>query len=223
MQILDNRSAEDLLIWLCIAGNAVFTFPCRIMLLTLCADTFLVLLDTLYLPGVLLFCVVQVFYALQLYRREKELYGRINWMTLWLRVLLFILPAGLVVQRLVSSGAGSLYDMALSVPAVFSFSQLLVNTLCAIRNIRHPAAPYRSGRDIIDVSLQIHADRLFAVSMLLFLGCDLCVGLRNLPVSAVVQNAAYALNWIFYIPSQVLLSLSLVYFREEQHTGAQTE
>ena len=75
--------------------------------------------------------------------------------------------------------------------AAYSFSQLLVNTVCALCDAR------KKGR----------GKWLFAAGLLLFLGCDICVGLRNLAVPYAVREAAYALNWVFYLPSQVLICL----------------
>lgn len=51
--------------------------------------------------------------------------------------------------------------------------------------------------------------RLFALGLILFVGCDVCVGLWNLPgiPEAVEQLAGYGM-WLFYLPSQVLIVLS---------------
>ncbi len=47
--------------------------------------------------------------------------------------------------------------------------------------------------------------KLFALGLLLFICCDICVGLFNTPYS----NSVIAfLMWVFYLPSQVLIVLS---------------
>lgn len=188
MQMTDHREAEDILVYLCIACDAAYLLltssglPCVVMLLTLCADTLMVLLNVHIRTGIWLFCCVQMLYAWCLDKRGYRL--------LTVRMLAFAIPAVLLIRTGGNTGA----DLSVSIPAVLSFSLLTINAILAIA----AAAKYNTG-----------ADRLFAAGLLLFLGCDLCVGLRNLPVPDPVQNMAYALNWIFYIPSQVLLTVSL--------------
>ena len=191
MQMMDLREAEDFFVWLCIAVNAVFMLRSSlriaryVMLLTFLADTLLVLLDRRHLLGVLLFCIVQTLYAWYLYTRGVRM--------LLLRVILFVMPLLLLIYY-PGFDAG---NPGLIIPAVFSFSQLLVNTICSLRMAKRTDDP---------------EDKIFAAEMLLFFGCDVCVGLRNLPVPLVVQNLAYILNWIFYVPSQVLLTIHLLLF-----------
>ena len=51
--------------------------------------------------------------------------------------------------------------------------------------------------------------RLFAVGLTLFIGCDVCVGLWNLPgLPGVVEQAAGFGMWLFYLPSQMCIALS---------------
>ena len=78
------------------------------------------------------------------------------------------------------------------------FSQLLSNTVLA----------WRSGRP----------GRLFAVGLTLFVGCDVCVGLFNaLPPGSPPYSAASVGMWFFYLPSQVLITLSALPGKEEVH------
>ena len=80
---------------------------------------------------------------------------------------------------------------ALNLLACLYFSQLLSNT-CLAWTLR--------GR----------AWRLFALGLTLFVGCDVCVGLFNL--SGLVPDTLYQFArvgmWLFYLPSQVLITLS---------------
>lgn len=98
-------------------------------------------------------------------------------------------------------GAG-LYLLRLASPvnllAGLYFSQLLSNTVLA----------WRSGRP----------GRLFAVGLTLFVGCDVCVGLFNaLPPGSPPYSAASVGMWFFYLPSQVLITLSALPGKEEAH------
>ena len=206
-QFTNQYSLTDLFVWSCVLINFVFIVICRktggrppcpvfaALFLTLGADTLLVLLDTQYLCGVILFCCVQVSYALYLEGRRKQY--------LWsdtdfggrghvhsgpaIRV---IVPAAAILLLL---GCGMLSP--LSGAAVFSYSRLLLNTVLAFL----AAKKSRSQND-----------RLFAIGLLLFLGCDTCVGIRNSLLPAGIRDAAYMLNWIFYVPSQFLITLSFL-------------
>ena len=78
------------------------------------------------------------------------------------------------------------------------FSQLLSNAVLA----------WRMGRP----------GRLFAVGLTLFVGCDVCVGLFNaLPPGSPPYSAASVGMWFFYLPSQVLITLSALPGKEEAH------
>ena len=52
--------------------------------------------------------------------------------------------------------------------------------------------------------------RLFALGLVLFLCCDLCVGAFNEPglVPSGVYSFARVGMWLFYLPAQVLITLS---------------
>ena len=102
---------------------------------------------------------------------------------LWLRAGLALILA------LAVYGLGMLSPLNLLV--CLYFSQLLSNT-CLAWTVK--------GR----------FQRLFALGLTLFVGCDVCVGLFNL--SGLVPDALYQFArvgmWLFYLPSQVLIALS---------------
>ena len=107
------------------------------------------------------------------------------------------LRAGLaLILALAVYGLGLLSPLNLLV--CLYFSQLLSNT-CLAWTVK--------GR----------SQRLFALGLTLFVGCDVCVGLFNL--SGLVPDALYHFArvgmWLFYLPSQVLIALS-AYPREER-------
>ena len=72
----------------------------------------------------------------------------------------------------------------LNLLACLYFSQLLSNALLA---------------------WTLRAERLFALGLALFVGCDLCVGLFNLGLFLPFSSVGM---WLFYLPSQALISLS---------------
>lgn len=51
-------------------------------------------------------------------------------------------------------------------------------------------------------------ERVFALGLLLFVCCDLCVGLWNLRPAPALTEFARVGMWLFYLPSQVLIVLS---------------
>ena len=149
--------------------------------LTLLADTFLLLLDVCYPVGVACFCGVQALYLVRIRRAGG-----------WPAPLCLVLRCGLAAAGLIGAGALGLLDPLTALALVY-FSQLLCNGLESLF-----LRPRGAGV------------RLFSAGLLLFLGCDLCVGLHNLPLpipTALTSFAAVGM-WLFYLPSQVLLTLS---------------
>ena len=149
--------------------------------LTLLSDTFLLLLDTDYQAGVAFFCGVQALYLVRIRRAGG-----------WPAPLCLVLRCGLAAAGLIGAGALGLLDPLTALALVY-FSQLLCNGLESL---------FLRPRGV--------GVRLFSAGLLLFLGCDLCVGLHNLPLpipTALTSFAAVGM-WLFYLPSQVLLTLS---------------
>lgn len=64
---------------------------------------------------------------------------------------------------------------------------------------------YFSNLVLNAIQAYLCGQKLFAIGLVLFICCDICVGLHNI-------NAAYSLAtflmWVFYLPSQVLIVLS---------------
>lgn len=70
-----------------------------------------------------------------------------------------------------------------SILALIYFPQLVISTLTSFKK-----------------------DKLLALGLLLFVCCDICVGLHNiLAYSKIIA----ILQWLFYLPSQVLISLAI--------------
>lgn len=63
---------------------------------------------------------------------------------------------------------------------------------------------------VLALGLKERWGRQFALGLLLFVGCDVCVGLWNLSgwiPERVIQAAGFGM-WVFYLPSQVCIALS---------------
>ncbi len=149
---------------------------------TLLADLFLLVLDRWYLAGVACFCVVQLLYLIRIAgMRPKHLPLRLA------------LRGALAAAALALAAALGALD-PLTALSLFYFTQLAVNALESLT-----LGP---------------AFRGFSVGLFLFLCCDLCVGLQNLSAwfpaaGGPLVDFARVGMWLFYLPSQVLIALSV--------------
>lgn len=153
---------------------------------TVGADWFLLVLDDHYLVGIALFIIVQLLYAVRLSLSQEN--GSFRWW-LWARIditLLLLFGGGFLFYLFRG------YSLALLLP-LFYFSNLCINTFQAF-------------------ALKKQA---FALGLLLFVCCDLCVGAWNL---GLLPGFTRVGMWLFYLPSQVLIVLS-----QEQERGAPHE
>lgn len=162
---------------------------CFILLLTLLADL-LLLFTAHYLPGILLFCLIQAGYNKQLNGSGSRIFP------------VLILTAGIIL--LLMKILPFTIDIT-ACAAVFYFLFLLYNNMIAQRNINHHSC---------------HQEKLFAAGLFLLLLCDIMVGLFHLtdyfPMNTMpilyqtlypfVSNAM----WLFYLPSQVFITMSAV-------------
>ena len=154
--------------------------------LTVCADMFLLVLDRYYGVGVLLFCVVQFFYALRL-SPEKPVRA----------LLIRAIPAA------AAAAIGSRWGAMTALPAYY-IVWFAGNLLAAWRD----AAKRKKGRSC-----------LFALGLLLFFCCDLCVGLHNLPQAGMpgwLPGFAQNAMWAFYLPGQIMILSSTHVWKGEE-------
>lgn len=159
------------------------------ILFTLFADYFLVLSDDSELRGVLCFCVTQVCYFVYLLVAEERTRVRI-----YNAVSRVALSVALVAVAFIVLGDGT---DALAIASVLYYGNLVANVIFAF--------------------LRFREERTFAIGLLLFSMCDLCIGLDVLFdsyleldfASSFFYGAHHNLPWVFYQPSQVLIGLRL--------------
>lgn len=154
------------------------------LVFTLISDYFL-LFNTnqnLYVYGLITFIITQlIYFAFILYLRKSKLELLIN---LLVRFLLTI--AALVVAFYLN------YSDVLTILALVYFVELLSNFLYSTFLIK------------LDKEYLI-----FLLGLLLFIGCDINVGLNNVHLfEGIDYSLVNFLMWVFYLPSQVLLSLT---------------
>ena len=148
------------------------------LVLTVAADVFLLVLDRHYALGVALFLCVQALYTVRLCRMTETSCV----LHLTARAMLSGFAAWFLRARL-----GALE--ALAGAYIVWFFMNLAQAFAAFAQSRS----VRSAR--------------FCAGLALFFLCDLCVGVHNLPRSALSGFADIAM-WAFYLPGQVLIVLS---------------
>lgn len=170
------------------------------LLFTLISDLFLLLLDySTY--GVLTFIVVQQLYGVRLKLAECNVQvGRLLFRKLSFRFL-FQLTAALCI--IIVLALANIALNGLLTASVFYFICIASNAVSAVKTAI--ASPGAKG------------SLLFAAGMVLFLLCDINVGLFNLSgfismpegLFHFADSVSAILMWTFYAPSQVLITLSI--------------
>ena len=164
------------------------------LIFTLIADVFLVLLtEGNKLLAMLFFSAVQILYFLLLYKRDEK------WRKLHLSLRASVILLALILTAVVLKKSAD----ALSLISVFYFTNLLLNLAWAF--------------------VEFKISRFIAIGLLFFIMCDICVGLTvisnsyfPLPESGLLNFLAHPpinLVWLFYIPSQTFITLSLAELR----------
>lgn len=184
------------------AGRSIISYLQAALFLTVISDLFILILDY-YFYGVLTFILVQQLYGIRLIMIRKENNCKESALVLrafLLRFLIQLAISALVCFVLFKSGI-RLEEL---LPAtVFYFISLLLNVVSSIK--------------IALIDLKNKGNLLFAVGMVLFLFCDINVGLFNLSGFVTISKDLYELiyffssilMWVFYAPSQVLIALSV--------------
>ncbi len=191
-------------IWVCffmalylLASGRGNPFMLLAQTLILPADFILLFADRAAAVGVLIFTGVQFCYFCrinQTYKKFTEASG--------LRFILtaVIGAAVLFVLLLIAMAVLNIPFELLTVLVFFYISFFLVNCFCAL----YEAVRFREKSGL-----------LFAIGLILFLCCDICVGFNFMKGSftkgtwiAQAASASNFLIWLFYLPGQVLLVLS---------------
>ena len=178
---------------LCLAAAASFIYfykkdavilTCALVF-TAISDYFILVIDAYYEIGVTTFFIAQVFYLYRLYE------GRLNRIHITLIARAVLTAAVLIILAVFAS-----LNYLLVIVTLY-FVMLCVNCADAI-------IICRGGRK----------SALFAIGLLLFVCCDVCVGLHNFGSTlgvtlprGVLTFVQYAI-WVFYLPSQVLITCS---------------
>ena len=168
-----------------------YAFTQAALVCTVCADFFLVWSQPIkQLPAMVFFLCAQTAYAARLYLLASKTERRVQLIS---RV---VLCAVIVIVTLAVLGQNA---DALAIVSMLYYAQLFLNVVFAFAKFRSRA--------------------VLAIGFLLFLLCDTVIGLDlingylPIPPDALLYKIirpGFNLAWVFYLPSQVLLSLSLL-------------
>ena len=152
---------------------------------TAISDLFILVLDKYYEIGLVTFIIVQSLYVYRLYAdRLKKIY-----ITLCVRLTV-------MVALIVAFAVMGMLNLLIAECAIY-ITMLVGNVV-----------------DAFIICKKSVKNLLFAIGLTLFLGCVICVGLDNgvdilgLNMPQTVLNAVRFAIWAFYLPSQVLITLS---------------
>lgn len=160
--------------------------------ITVIADIFLLLVDDYYILGIGLFSIVQLIYSIRYdYKNRKKI--------LRYFVILFIFLS--LIYIFINTFIGKI-DFTIVIALFYGLFLLF--------NVRKSILLYKDKKYPKINSL------LILIGMVLFLLCDINVALNNILNTrnisnnfiATFSNISFISMWLFYLPSQVLLSLS---------------
>lgn len=170
----------------------IYIFTQVALIMTLFADYFLVVLTEIQqFPAMVFFSVAQIAYFARLYvSTDKEKPRRLHIIVRAVAIILAVVITLIVLGKRVD---------AVSVVSMFYFANLLVNVIFAFA--------------------QFNKNYLFAIGLLLFACCDILVGFSCIEAYIELTPGTFAhklahpgcnLAWMFYVPSQTLIVLSLL-------------
>lgn len=169
----------------CLSKREYSYFIAGAMLFTCVSDMFIFVLDDYYEIGVTTFAVTQTVYFLMIYR----LLGKKPYISLAIRLG----SAATLICVLAVLGFLSPLTFIVSI----YFTMLVFNAAESVR--------------LIKISKKFI---LLTAGYLLFILCDVCVGVHHLDmlsvdIPAAMLDAVILLTWVFYLPSQTLIAFSV--------------
>ena len=168
-----------------------YAFTQLALVCTVCADYFLVWTQPMkQLPAMIFFLCAQTVYAARLYFLAEKTERRVQLISRAALCAVIVVITLAVLEKNAD---------ALAIVSMLYYAQLILNVVFAFVKLRSRA--------------------ILAIGFLLFLLCDTVIGLDlingylPIPPDALLYKIirpGFNLAWVFYLPSQVLLSLSLL-------------
>lgn len=156
---------------------------------TVCADIFLVVLNPMKQSlAMIFFSITQICYFIHIFNNQDRKYKLINIVTRIVVVLIVFIITIIVLKENTDF---------LSLISMFYYANLIMNIIFSL--------------------LMIEKNYIFTLGLIFFACCDLLIGLsimqdQYLPVKEgtiiyFLANPGFNLAWLFYVPSQTLISL----------------
>lgn len=176
--------------------NKTYVFMQIGLICTVLADWFLVVKSPIQqLPAMIFFSGTQICYFLRLYFNHNSQARK--------RIHLIIRASASVVMMLITAMVLKDKTDALSLVSMFYYANLILNMIVAFS--------------------QSKSSLLFPIGLTLFILCDTVIGLDILLASYIKSQEAkeifyqifgkFNVAWLFYVPSQALIALSLTMFK----------
>lgn len=198
--ILSAKQPEDPIelkyagILLCLAVTATMVYFNRdvdsviavaAMVFTAVSDLFILVLDDYYEIGLATFITAHALYLYRLY------HGRVK--RIWLTIAVRAVVAAIIIGVCCGLFGANLLIIEASIYIVLLFGNCVESLIMCNRGTKNI---------------------LLAIGFLLFLGCDICVGLKQghvvgVDLSRKVADFVQFMIWVFYLPSQVLITCAL--------------
>ncbi len=198
--VLSARQPEDPIeikyagILLCLALSALMIYFNRdedsviataAMLFTAISDLFILVLDDYFEIGLATFIVAHSLYLYRLY------HGRVK--KIWITVAVRAVVAAVMIGVCCGLFGANLLIVEAGIYLVLLFGNCVESLIMCNRGLKNI---------------------LFAIGLMLFLGCDICVGFKHgsmvgVSLSETMYNFVVYMIWVFYLPSQVLIACAL--------------
>lgn len=161
------------------------------LLTTVCADIFLVVVDPMKQNlAMCFFSITQICYLIYIYNSQNKLQQKIHIIIRTITVVISLLATIIVLKDNTDF---------LSLISLFYYANLVVNIICAF--------------------VVKNKNILLIIGLILFACCDFVIGISIMNESYLslkegtflyfIANPGFNLAWIFYVPSQTLISLSI--------------
>ena len=124
-------------------------------------------------------------------------------------IALFLCVQTVYYLRLRRAGASAAYPLRAGLALAAGLGLYLIRMASPVNLLAGLYFSQLFSNTILAWTLRGRRWRLFALGLALFVGCDVCVGLFNaLPSASPLYPAVSVGMWLFYLPSQVLITLS---------------
>ncbi|WP_408629709.1 lysoplasmalogenase family protein [Alkaliphilus flagellatus] len=163
------------------------------LFITVFADLFLLILDY-YILGITLFCFVQIIYYIR-YKGYRDSFTIVRFIIIFLFIMAVYFTLNIFIIKI---------DFILAIAFFYSIC-LMTSTIEAIKAFKNNLYPYPNNYMVL-------------WGMIFFFLCDINVAISNLTreIFVPLYNISILLIWFFYLPSQILLSISGNKFKENK-------